>query len=170
MQAAHTSRRSRLFTALIVGAGVLVLGMGVAIRVADLRFQTVLSGSMRPTLSPGDVAITQGVPMGSVHVGDVIVFVPPTESHPVIHRITSLHDGVITTKGDANSVADPWHVTLVGSTAYRLVAVVPFLGWLADLQRPALLLAALLVGLGILLELGKEVRARTRKSQPEPQS
>jgi hypothetical protein len=26
------------------------------------------------------------------------------------------------------------------------------------------------VGLGILLELGKGVRARTRKSQPEPQA
>jgi hypothetical protein len=58
----------------------------------------------------------------------------------------------------------------MGSTAYRLVAVVPFLGWLAELQRPALLLAGLLVGLGILLELWKEVRARSTKPQPEPQS
>ena len=170
MNASHASRRSHLLTAFLVALGIVVLALGVGIRVADLRFQTVLSGSMRPTLSPGDVAVTQGVPMSSVRVGDVIVFIPPTESQAVIHRITSLRDGVITTKGDANSVGDPWHVTLVGSTAFRLVAVVPFLGWLAELQRPALLLGALLVGLGILLELGKEVRARTRKSQPEPQS
>ena len=170
MNARRSTLRSRLLTGLIVALGIVVLALGIAIRVADLRFQTVLSGSMRPTLSPGDVAVTQGVPMSSVRVGDVIVFVPPTESQAVIHRITSLRDGVITTKGDANSVGDPWHAKLAGSTAYRLVAVVPFLGWLAELQRPALLLAALLVGLGILLELGKEVRARTRKSQPEPQS
>jgi len=29
---------------------------------------------LRPTMSPGDLAITQGVPMGSLRVGDVIVF------------------------------------------------------------------------------------------------
>jgi hypothetical protein len=88
----------------------------------------------------------------------------------VLHRITSLRDGVITTRGDANPVDDPWRVSLVGSTGYRLVAVLPFLGWLTELQRPALLAAGLLVGLAILLELKKEVRARASRSQPQPQS
>ncbi|MGO9178291.1 MAG: signal peptidase I [Candidatus Limnocylindrales bacterium] len=170
MHARRTSRLSRLLTGLLVAVGVAVLALGIAVRVENLRFQTVLSGSMRPTVSPGDVAVTQAVPTSSLRVGDVIVFYPPNETQAVIHRIASLRNGVITTKGDANPIADPWHVTLMGSTAYRLVAVVPFLGWLAELQRPALLLAGLLVGLGILLELWKEVRARSTKPQPEPQS
>lgn len=161
---------SHLLTGLLVAAGVSILALGVAIRVGDLHFQTVLSGSMRPTVSPGDVAVTQAVPIGSVHVGDVIVFYPPGRTEAVMHRVASLKDGVITTKGDANPVADPWHVTLSGTTAYRMVAVVPFLGWLTELQRPALLLAGLLVGLAILLELRREVRARTIKPQPEPQA
>ena len=92
MNARHSTLRSRLLTGLIVALGIVVLALGIAIRVADLRFQTVLSGSMRPTLSPGDVAVTQGVPMSAIHVGDVIVFVPPTESQAVIHRITSLRE------------------------------------------------------------------------------
>jgi signal peptidase I len=137
---------------------------------ADLHFQTVLSNSMQPTASAGDVAITQDVSIDALRVGDVIAFTPPNQTRPVLHRITSLRDGVITTRGDANPVDDPWRISLVGATGYRLVAVVPLLGWLTELQRPALLLAGLLVGLAILLELKKEVRARASRSQPQPQS
>jgi len=65
-----------------------------------------------------------------------------------------------TSKGDANSVADPWHLTLQGATQYRLVFVVPFLGWLAHLRGAALIAAGLIVGLLILLEIRKGVGAR----------
>jgi hypothetical protein len=104
-------------------------------------------------------------------VGDAIVFYPPgVTSEPVMHRIVSIVNGVITTRGDANDVDDPWQVTLSGATAYRMVAVVPFIGWLIELQRPALVVAGLLVGLAILLELRKEVRGRTTKARSEPQA
>lgn len=161
---------SRLLTAAFVLAGALVLAGGVAMRVADLRLQTVLSNSMRPTAAAGDLAVTQGVPVGSVRVGDVVAFIPPNGTRTVMHRVASLDGDVITTKGDANPVADPWRVALAGPTAYRLVAVVPFVGWLTELQRPAFLLAGALIALEILLRLVKEVRARTsRNAAPQPQ-
>jgi signal peptidase I len=160
----------RLLTSLIVALGVVAVGIGILVFVANLHFQTVTSGSMRPTVSPGDMAITEAVPASSLRVGDVIVFFPPGNStEPVMHRIVSLDNGVITTRGDANNVDDAWQVTLSGTTAYRLVAVVPFLGWLTELQRPALIVAGLLVGLAILLELRKGVRGRTTKARSEPQ-
>jgi signal peptidase len=159
-----------LLTAVIVAVGVIAVAIGILVFVANLHFQTVTSGSMRPTVSPGDLAVTQAVPVGSLKVGDVIVFFPPVDStEPVMHRIVSLGNGVITTRGDANNVDDPWQVTLTGTTAYRMVAVVPFLGWLTELQRPALVVAGLLVGLAILLELRKEVRGRKTKARSEPQ-
>jgi signal peptidase len=154
------SRRSRLFTGLLVAAGVAVLAAGIGFRAADFHVQTVLSGSMRPTVSPGDLAITQGVPMSSLRAGDVIVFTPPTETQSVLHRIASREGNVITTKGDANSVADPWHATLTGATGYRLVLVVPYLGWLSELRSAALVAAGLIVALFILLEIRKGVGAR----------
>jgi signal peptidase len=161
----------RLLTSLIVAVGVVAVGIGILVFVANLHFQTVTSGSMRPTISPGDVAVTQAVPVSSLAVGDVIVFYPPTSTtEPVMHRIVSLVNGVITTRGDANNVNDPWQVTLTGTTAYRMVAVVPFIGWLTELQRPALIVAGLLVGLAILLELRKEVRGRNTKARSEPQA
>ena len=170
MQVQRNRRRPRLLTGVLVVAALLVLMAGIAIRMADLHFQTVLSNSMRPVASAGDIAVTQGVPIDSVRVGDVITFYPPTGKQAVMHRISSLHDGVITTRGDANPVDDPWHLTLAGATGYRLVAVVPSLGWLTQFQRPALLVAGLLVLFGILLELTKEVRARTGRQQVQAQS
>jgi signal peptidase I len=160
----------RLLTSLIVAVGVMAVGIGILVFVANLHFQTVTSGSMRPTISPGDVAVTQAVPVSSLKVGDVIVFYPPgVTAEPVMHRIVSLDNGLIKTRGDANNVDDPWQVTLRGTTAYQMVAVVPFLGWLIELQRPALIVAGLLVGLAILLELRREVRGRKTKARSEPQ-
>ena len=159
------SWRSRVVTGLLLVAGVAVLAIGITIRVADLHIDPVLSNSMYPTLSAGDVAVTRVVPTDSVRAGDVIAFVAPGSGRILLHRVASLEDGVITTRGDANPVDDPWRITLTEPTAHRLVAVVPYVGWLTELQRPALLLAGGLVALIILLELRKEVgkrRANTR--------
>ena len=156
----------RLLTLLIVVVGLAAVGIGVLVYVDNLHFQTVTSGSMRPTASPGDVAVTEVVPVSSLKVGDVIVFFPPGRvAEPVMHRIVSLDNGVIKTRGDANSVEDPWQITLSGATAYRMVAVVPFVGWLGELQRPALIVAGLLLLLAIAIELWKEVRGRTAKAR-----
>ena len=159
MNDGRTSRRSRLVTGLMLLAGVGILAAGIGFRVADFHIQTVMSGSMRPTVSPGDLAITRGVPIGSLSVGDVVVVAPPNETRPVLHRIASLDGAVITTKGDANSISDPWRITLQGATAYRLAFVVPFLGWLTELRSAALIGAGLIVALLVLLEIRKGVGA-----------
>ena len=139
----------RLLTVLIVAAGLAAVAIGILVFVANLHFQTVLSNSMRPTFSAGDVVVTQAVPISSLRVGDVIAFSPPDKTEPVIHRITSLKTTaagvVITTRGDANPADDLWLATLQGTTAYRLVGVVPFVGWLTDIRGPLLILAGLLV-------------------------
>jgi signal peptidase I len=160
-----------LTTSLMVALAVIAVGIAILVFVAHVHFQTVTSGSMRPTISPGDVAVTQAVPVSSLKVGDVIVFYPPgVTSEPVMHRIVSLDNGLIKTRGDANNVDDPWQVTLSGTTAYRMVAVAPFLGWLIELQRPALIVAGLLLGLALLLEIRKEVGGRKTRARSEPQT
>ena len=55
----------------------------------------------------------------------------------------------MSTKGDANRVPDPWGpVQLQGSTAYRLVAVVPFVGWLTHYKGLLFIAAGLVLGRG----------------------
>lgn len=159
MDSERTGGRSRALTTTLVALGAFVAVAGITIRLAGLHFDTVLSGSMRPAMSPGDVAVTQAVPIDELHVGDAIAFYPPGRTDAVLHRITSLDDGGITTRGDANPVDDPWTVTLVGPTAHRLVAVVPLLGHLVELRQPALLIAGLLIGLATLRALRREVIA-----------
>lgn len=160
------SLRSRIVTGLVLLAGFSVLSIGSAVRFADLHVQTVLSNSMQPTFSAGDVVVTRAIPTGSVRAGHVIVFQPPGRGEPVIHRVTSHRGGVITTRGDANSIDDPWTVRLAGANQYRLVAVLPGIGWLTSLQWPLLLLSGLLLGLLIVLELVKAVVSRTRRTTP----
>jgi len=155
----------------MVALAVIAVGIAILVFVAHVHFQTVTSGSMRPTISPGDVAVTEAVSVSSLKVGDVIVFYPPgVTAEPVMHRIVSLNNGLIKTRGDANNVDDPWQVTLMGTTAYRMVAAVPFLGWLIELQRPTLIVAGLLLGLALLLEIRKEVRGRKTRARSEPQT
>jgi signal peptidase len=115
----------------------------------------VLSGSMRPGLQPGDVVLTQRVPISDLHVRDVVVFHPPNEGDRLtVHRIVKLtvKGGTtsITTWGDANPIADPVVSSLSGTTAYRVVRVVPLLGypavWLQNGSR-----GMLAIGLGVIL-------------------
>ena len=63
-------------------------------------------------------------------VGDVIIFEANTE-HPIIHRIISIEDGVIETKGDNNQGQLPVETNiqedaLIGKAVIRI----PKLGWI----------------------------------------
>ncbi len=154
----------RIADVILVTAGALVLVAGIAIRVNDLHLQTVLTGSMTPAVSPGDVAITQPVPVSVLRAGDVVAFYPPDKDVPVLHRIVSIEDKdgavSITTKGDANSVTDPWTATLQGDTANRMVGYVPLIGWLPQYRGLLFLAAGLLFGFTLVRGLLKEVRHR----------
>lgn len=126
---------------LAVVAAALVAG-AVIVNVEHLKLEPVLSGSMRPGVQPGDLAVVRPVSVSDVHVGDVISYLPPHQARPVLHRIFDNSPEGIITKGDANRVADPWgRVKLPGTRVDRLVTVIPKVGFLLDIR--SLLLAIL---------------------------
>jgi signal peptidase len=138
----------------LVAFGALVFA-GYQVKTGQWHATPVLSGSMRPGLQPGDVVVTQRVPISDLRVRDVVVFYPPNETrHQTVHRIVKLtvKGGTtsITTWGDANQVADPGISSLRGTTAYRMVRVVPLAGypaiWLQNGGR-----GLLAIGLGAIL-------------------
>jgi signal peptidase I len=103
----------------------LFLTLGVLPRLGLYRPVTVLSGSMRPTFSPGDMVIVTAEPVSAVRVGQVISYQVPTGIHQVeTHRIVKILQGgahpVIQTQGDANNWPDPWTAKLEGKTAWRI--------------------------------------------------
>ena len=98
----------------------------------------ILSGSMRPGLAVGGVAVGQRVRVDSLAVRDVIVFADPYKpSEQIVHRIvriTKNKSGQLqfNTQGDANMVRDPWTITIRGNDVYRVRWTVPLLGYVAN--------------------------------------
>src|SRR5664279_2853843 len=126
--------RNALSTLLLVLALCALAIAGYQVKTGQWHATPVLSGSMRPGMQPGDVVVTERVPVSDLHVRDVVVFYPPNETaRQTVHRIVKLtvKGGTtsITTWGDANPIADPAVSSLKGTTAYRMVRVVPLLGY-----------------------------------------
>jgi len=159
-----------LAAATAAGVGVLlgaVLLLLVALSLSGGRYSAsvVLSGSMRPGIQPGDVAILQRVPASSLRVGDVIAYLPPGQTVARIHRLISVKSTTagleIQSRGDAAGISDT-PVLLQGSEAYRLVAVVPYLGWVWNARAWIWIVAGLALFAAFGLALAGEVRMRRR--------
>lgn len=92
----------------------------------------VLSGSMEPTLSAGDVVFVYGADPASVEEGDVITY-DRGAGRPVTHRVTAVtqtEDGDLAfrTKGDANEDADSDPVPAAALLGRVPTVSVPFAG------------------------------------------
>ena len=91
---------------------------------ADEGF-VVLSGSMEPALSPGDVVIVDA--SGPVGVGDVITYRTAGDSVPTTHRVVGAVDGGYETKGDANENADAG-VVAPEAVIGQVILTIPLVG------------------------------------------
>jgi signal peptidase len=126
---------SALGTLLVVLAGVVLLGMTVGPRVLHYRTATMLTGSMVPTINPGDVIVDVEEPVTDLKVGQIISYHIPVDDHRVeSHRVSWAHinkDGSVSfrTKGDANNGADPWTArSAAGSSVWIVKTVLPVVG------------------------------------------
>ena len=104
----------------------------------------VLSGSMEPEISVGDVLIF--LPSEQYEVGDVVVY--QTQGISVVHRIISMEGDEVVTRGDANTGDDaPIHAKSIKG---EVVCAIPLVGYIVCfIKTPIGTLA--LVGLAILL-------------------
>jgi signal peptidase I len=142
--------------ALLALALILFLAIALLPRTGLYRPVTVLSGSMRPTFSPGDMVIVVPEPVSAVRVGQVISYQVPVGIRQVeTHRVVRiLHGGAhptVQTQGDANNWPDPWTAKLAGKTAWRMVAVIPHLGYVINwLRGGSVRMAAIIVAPALL--------------------
>ena len=119
---------ARVTTALVAGAVVTLVAAYAALLVAGYKPVAVYSGSMRPTLGVGSLAVDKVVDARSVRVGDVITFNDPfVKGRLVTHRVAQIvptkHGLAYRTKGDANAARDPWAIRLnqqVGRVAFEV--------------------------------------------------
>lgn len=139
------------FTTLVVVLVVAVAVLLVGLRVMGYQVYNVISGSMEPTYSVGDLIYVKEVDPDSVQVGDPITFVLNEDLVVATHRVIRV-DGEnrrFYTKGDANETADaaPVHFNnLIGVPRFSI----PRLGYVSDfIQHPPGTYIA--VGLGVFL-------------------
>ncbi len=106
----------------------------------------VVSGSMEPTLSIGDMVIVKKTK--DVKVGDIVVF--QSGNILVIHTVIEVGDGVIVTKGDANNV-DDGEIAL-SAVKGKMVFAIPKVGYAVDVIRHPVSVILILGGSLFLLE------------------
>lgn len=106
------------FVAVILARGVLATIFGAAFwAVAPMALgwhtTTVMTGSMEPALHPGDIVVSKTITTKELRKGQVLLFSDPDHVGTLrLHRFDSLNaDGSLTTKGDANPVADSTHIS-----------------------------------------------------------
>ena len=122
---------------------------------------TDLTGSMEPTISPGDVVIDEQIAPTEAEVGDIITFRDPEQQSKMLtHRVVSvkpLRGGryAFVTQGDANNTQEHWRLPTDGQIG-RVLYTVPWIGNIAVFGRtkPGM---GLLIGVPLLLILAEEL-------------
>ncbi|MGB9676633.1 MAG: signal peptidase I, partial [Candidatus Bathyarchaeales archaeon] len=92
----------------------------------------IASGSMTPTLNPGDIAIIVAAPAKTIKIGDIIQYRTTAEA-PTIHRVIDKYESAgltwFITQGDANNAPDePINERQVTG---KVIAIIPQLGWVS---------------------------------------
>lgn len=124
---------SGITTALLIVAVLLALALAVVPRIMGGMALTVLTGSMEPLYSPGDMVAVKAANPDEIQVGDVVTF-QPTSGDPLLitHRVITKQlggtpDGTLfVTQGDANGAPDEPIVAaqIKGQVMYH----VPYIG------------------------------------------
>jgi len=103
----------------------------------------IASGSMRPALDVGDIAVTVPTSPNNIKVGDVIQYWRQGESAPIIHRVIETYKSggttYIVTKGDANNAPDD--PITAPQTLGKVIFTIPKLGWISIHLKTAIAMA-----------------------------
>ncbi|MFA4998515.1 MAG: signal peptidase I [Candidatus Paceibacterota bacterium] len=103
----------------------------------NIKFMTVLSGSMEPAIKTGAIVVAK--PANGYKIGDIITFGPNTKTQPpVTHRINDIKVvggvPVYITKGDANESPDMREIQksdILGKVLFSI----PFVGYAVDFAK-----------------------------------
>lgn len=118
----------------------------VMFKIIGFRNYTVLSGSMEPTIQPGDVVFIKHKNKSTIELNDIVTF---REDNKIItHRVIDDCEKGFITKGDNNNVADST-ILEPENILGKVVLTVPKIGYiLSFLSKPVIVtLELLLLGL-----------------------
>lgn len=133
--------------------------------VLGFKTMSVLTGSMRPVLYPGDMIIVKETNPESIKENDIITYRKGL-STLVTHRVVEVvnRDGMLMfrTKGDANNTEDDSLVpsdNVIGSMVFKI----PYGGYVSKFVRSPVGFAFFVI-IPLILLIGGEIRAISRKN------
>jgi len=123
----------------ITFAAVVVLSVAYPFLSGHWNPLIVLSDSMEPVMSSGDLIVYERAEAPEIEEGDILAFVDPSGRDDVIitHRVLDVEGGgelSFRTKGDAVNEPDPFTVG-EGDVRGRVIAQIPYLGYLFHHSR-----------------------------------
>ena len=103
------------------------------------RSFSVMSGSMEPNISTGDLVITKAISPRDADTGDIVTFNDPEKQGRLLtHRVASSRPAAdnysFVTKGDANNTVERWSVPAEG-TIGQVVFRLPKLGYVLSFTK-----------------------------------
>lgn len=155
--------------------GVLALMIGVGIYSLNARHLTgdqmpmpfgcgasvVLSGSMEPELSVGDLLIVRQA--ASYAPGDIVVY--QTGRTAVVHRIVAMDGETVTTRGDANNASD--EPIAMAAVKGKVVCTIPLLGYPVWALKTPLGIALTIAAAVLLVEASYRSEKKAKNAEQE---
>ncbi len=149
--------RSAIGWTLLVVVVVAAVSFALATTVGGFHLTRVLSNSMQPTFSAGDIVIVRDQPIAGIEKGDVVVLPDPNSSSLFIHRLDSVERAegrtTVTTWGDNNPAPDAWLLELTSKTVPVYAVAIPTAGLPLPMLAEATSQLLLAAGLGIITVL-----------------
>lgn len=138
--------------------------------VTGLRLCAVQSGSMEPEIPTYSYCLVNThYDYDSLQVGDIIVYDRPHDHLQVVHRIVSILDEGIITKGDANPVDDG--ILLVEEDIYGVYqGHIPGVGRIVNIIRTPVGIAVILAAVVLLLVSDARSQKKKQDSNNTPDS
>lgn len=122
---------------------------------------TVMTGSMQPAISPGDVVIVRDVPAETIEKGDVITYEfdggaggVERRTHRVVEAVEREDGRHFRTKGDANEDPDQ-RLVPAGAVVGRVLVTIPYAGHVMLFANTRLGLTVLVIVPAALLVLSE---------------
>ena len=138
----------------------------------SLHFLTVLTGSMRPSIQPGDIIISSSIDPEDIRVNDVITFQDHdiSQRQSITHRVINItreKDMIFfQTKGDANEEPDLQLVNqdqIIG----KVIVTIPLLGYVVNFAQ-SLLGFIILIAIPAIILIVTEIRNIFKISKEKP--
>lgn len=131
---------------------------------------SVLTGSMKPKINPGDLVIVNNITdFNSVKLGSIVTY-RNKENIFITHRVTEINnnkDGTKTyvTKGDANPTVDIEPVTQ-NQLEGTCVALIPYIGYMGMFVKTGTGIISLIV-IPMIIIMGLEIKKYLKKRKIE---